>query len=400
MTRPSEIFDEYAKIALKNGLISKAEESSAKKLENNPRADSLSISDIEALYGVKTNKEKDQEYEKNIFERAHPNSVMVAPSYDKLMGAVQTPNEKQNSAINIINRNPSGNHTQHKYAERDLLLSLIRTANYMDHSDNDELRVLADTCIDQLESKKKLKKEAIAPALVVAPILAGLGLVWWQQHNGLLTVEGYLKDLNTLILKLNDMITADTTLGFGEKFEQGFVTKLSAIKDTLSNLYEQTYNYQQLIDNAELPVSKEEVISERSDPTRLEAANGLQNLNKMMPSINKILSELDDHLKSTSWQELKIKEKGMFTSMIDSMQFLHGNNGLFTNKFDAVHYAIVNFKKSADELTKKLQEFSVSKKRRDEKITNDLNKKMEGKSKPSSEEDDFNSHLVKNFTNK
>ena len=84
----SDIFNEYAKIALDNGLISVAKDDAKKILEKTRRADSQSISDIAALYGVKPEQIKSQEYERNIAEVAHQNASIISPSYDKLNGTV------------------------------------------------------------------------------------------------------------------------------------------------------------------------------------------------------------------------------------------------------------------------------------------------------------------------
>lgn len=146
----SDIFNEYVKISLEKGLISEAKDDAKKILEKTRRADSQSISDIAALYGVEPNQADGQEYEKNIAEVAHPNASVVSPSHDKLNGTVWDINRKQNILLNIVNKPVNGLLTHHKYAREELLKSLIRTANHMDNLDREELRVLADDCIDGL----------------------------------------------------------------------------------------------------------------------------------------------------------------------------------------------------------------------------------------------------------
>src|SRR5580698_958921 len=112
----SEVFDNFIKIAMEKGLVSKAEAERTEKNTKSPRWDSLDISAIEALYGVKPNLPKDMEYEHNIMEDAHPNSVVIAPSYDKLNGLVENNNELQAILMHIIYKEPEmGSPNQGKY---------------------------------------------------------------------------------------------------------------------------------------------------------------------------------------------------------------------------------------------------------------------------------------------
>jgi len=98
----SEIFDSFVKIAQEKGMISNDSSEAKKKLEQTGRADSLDASAIEALYGVKPDAPKSMEYKKNIMEVAHPNSVVVSPSYDKLNGLVESEIERQNINLHIV----------------------------------------------------------------------------------------------------------------------------------------------------------------------------------------------------------------------------------------------------------------------------------------------------------
>ena len=109
--RKSEIFESFVKIAQEQGLLSEAEhaEHTEKDFpETNPRHDSLSIEQIGKLYGVKPDAPEDMEYKRNIIEDAHPNSVVTAPSYDKLNGLVENENEGQNIRLRIVMKDPDG----------------------------------------------------------------------------------------------------------------------------------------------------------------------------------------------------------------------------------------------------------------------------------------------------
>lgn len=151
----SEIFEAYAKIAEEMGLLKTAEEKESKELKEYrnsayPRVGSDDIKRIESLYGLKPDAPKDMQYEYNIVEDAHPNQVIIAPSYDKMNGLVENVNERQQVIINITRKPVNGLLTQKKYAESELVHSLIKAANDLDNNDIDELRVLADVCIEQL----------------------------------------------------------------------------------------------------------------------------------------------------------------------------------------------------------------------------------------------------------
>lgn len=155
----SEIFDNYVTIARERGLISEAEETA--------RVGSDDISTIELLYGVKPNG-KD---EKSIIEQAHPEPVIIAPSYDRLNGLVENEQERQNIIISIINKAPRAKLTQHRYAEtKELVEELIRIGFVMDNKNETELMALADSCTENL-----LHKQAILPLL--AAIAGGLTLI-------------------------------------------------------------------------------------------------------------------------------------------------------------------------------------------------------------------------------
>lgn len=160
----SEVFDNYAKIALQNGLIKKAEDDKPKAkqpkiTETNPRFDSLTVKDIANLYNVKPEKPESMQYEKNIIEDAHPERVILFRSHDKVNSLIENDQERQNIIINILRKMPNGNLVQKKYAESELALALVRTAIEMDNLKKDEFRILADACTIQLKKQadKNLK---------------------------------------------------------------------------------------------------------------------------------------------------------------------------------------------------------------------------------------------------
>lgn len=154
MSRPSEVFDNYAKIALAKGIIKKGEDEAATQSKtHNPRFDSKTVKEIANLYNLKIDRPESMEYKRNIIEDAHPESVVLFQSHDKINSLIENVNERQNIIINIMRKMPNGNLLQKKYAMSELAMSLIRVAMEMDNKNKEELRVLADTCARQLKKQ-------------------------------------------------------------------------------------------------------------------------------------------------------------------------------------------------------------------------------------------------------
>jgi hypothetical protein len=148
----SDIFNSYIELAQKEGLVSLAQDSSDSKkaLDKNPRADSLSQERIGELYNVKPNAPKGMEYKRNIGEVAHSKPAIVGPAYDKLNALVESDNERQDILLHIVNKRTNGLLTQHKYAQEEMARALVRIANDMDNRNQDDLRALADECLEGL----------------------------------------------------------------------------------------------------------------------------------------------------------------------------------------------------------------------------------------------------------
>lgn len=154
MSRPSEVFDNYAKIALAKGIIKKGEDEAATQGKtHNPRFDSRTVKEIANLYNLKIDRPESMEYNRNIIEDAHPESVVLFQSHDKMNSLIENDQERQNIIINIMRKMPNGNLLQKKYAMSELAMSLIRVAMEMDNKNKEELRVLADACAQQLKKQ-------------------------------------------------------------------------------------------------------------------------------------------------------------------------------------------------------------------------------------------------------
>lgn len=190
ITNRSEIFDNFAAQALKEGLISEA--------KDDPRRGSDDISTIEALYGVKPNGSQD---DKSIVEQAHPDMCIIAPAYDHLNSIIENVIERQNIMVGIINKGPQAKLTQHRYASahEDLKNEVLKLGFMMDNRNEDGLRVLADSCA------VKITKEALGPLPIIALIAAGLGLMAAYNHFGSID-QGVRANCEGAVRQLNDVI--------------------------------------------------------------------------------------------------------------------------------------------------------------------------------------------------
>lgn len=184
----SEIFEEYAKIALEQGLLSLA--------EKGPRRGSDDISTVEALYGIKPNG-KD---EKPLTEQAHPEPVIIAPSYDRLNGLVENNQERQDIMIGIITKAPQAKLTQHRYAQTrtDLANELVALGFYLENQNEENLTVLADSCAE------RITKIALIPALLVGGA-ALVGLLGVYNNFGDIS-QGVRADCQKVSTMLTEMI--------------------------------------------------------------------------------------------------------------------------------------------------------------------------------------------------
>jgi len=147
----NEVFNNYVKIALEKGLItSEAQET---QTSNKDYADT-----IKTLYNldIPLNDSK-----KDIIEQAHPDPVVIAPSYDKLNGLVENVRERQNVMVGIARKPTNANLTMHRYAEayQDLVNTLVSLGFKMSNRKQKALRILADACSYRLTQKPPFIKK-------------------------------------------------------------------------------------------------------------------------------------------------------------------------------------------------------------------------------------------------
>lgn len=335
----SEIFDSFVKIAQEKGLVSNDSSEAKKKIEQTGRAGSDDISTIEALYGVKPDASKGQEYKSNIMEVAHPNSVVVSPSYDKLNGLVESNIERQNILLNIVNKTPDGLSTQHKYAQKELILSLVRIANDLDNHGNDQLRELADVCLSQV-SEPRIKKAWVLPvAIGVAAILGG---VYLQQHMRMVS-DGLEKDHAKLIAEIDDILNSSTSWGVGYQYKAEFTQMMGDFKKKLNDFFAVYKQAESVIIDLEKPRDAKELAerAQKGDAGQVQAA--IDSFRKaadfILPEVEKIIKNFGNE----GYKQRQTEDKGWMSSLVDSTQILHGGKGLVADDFDDVKRALETY---------------------------------------------------------
>jgi|SRR6185436_3978716 len=362
--RRSDVLDNFFKIAQEQGLISNKNttEKTKRKLEKTHRADSLSAKDIEELYGIKPEMSKGNQYTRNIIEDAHPTSYIAAPSYDKLNGLVENENERQDITLHILNKVPNGHLTGHKYAAKDLILSLVRVGNDLDHKNNDRLRILADTCL--LQVSQPMKKNAAA-VLIAIPVL--LGSLYLQQHLSFVN-EGFEKNHQKIIAEIDDLLQSSSSWGIGYDYKSDFKNMVQDFKTKLMNFYTLYKKIEPIITDLEKPRTAKDLIELSKQPqtdTVVKAYGALKSAaDNMLPYIITI----EKNFASETYKTRQIEDKGFMSSLVDNLQVFHGGKGLVADDFEDIVRAIDPYKKSINDLVNILKNAESIEKSAQQKI--------------------------------
>ncbi len=220
--RTSEIFEDYAKLALDRGLIDNTLPIKTAE-DTSPRYDTLSFDEIKALYGVKIPGES----EKSILEQAHPNSVIISPAYDKVNGLVENLQERHNIMVGIAKKPVNGLLTQHSYAatQQNLLNELIKVAFLLDRENEIDLMVLADSCSERLT-------KIANPLAMLVPILIGAGavLTYVSISQNLHLSQGVVQDCSKALTELQEAIESNSEHPELETELSDLIEKIKAVK--------------------------------------------------------------------------------------------------------------------------------------------------------------------------
>lgn len=352
--RKSDIFESFIKLAQEKGMIPLDAPAKAKKiLEENPRWGSDDISTIEALYGVKPDLPKDMEYKNNIMEDAHPNAMVISPSYDKLNGLVENEIERQNISLHIVHKTPDGLSTQRKYAEKEFILSLVRVGNHLDNNNIEELRTLADTCLVQTTSSIK-KKAGVFSFLASNPLLVGtsllLGGLYLQQHLPMVN-RGFEQNHQQLIAEIDDLLGSNADWGFGYQYKSTFINMLNDLKSKLDNFHTLYSNNLQVIDEIQKPKNAKELIQKSQDSGLSESVQGsLKELKSVFNNMLPYLLSVQKNFASATYKAQQVEDEGLGTKLLEKVPFLHGGKGFIADDFDDVNRALSTYISSVKEI--------------------------------------------------
>lgn len=372
--QPSEIFEEYAKIAQAKGLIKNAQKvKESKELKDYkeavyPRVGSDTISIIEALYGIKTETPKGMEYEKNIMEDAHPNQVIIAPSYDKLNGLIENNIERQRIIINITQKPVNGHSIQKKYAS-ELMSELVKTATDLDNHDLDQLRELADTCLVQLN---EMNKVAIGPLAIAAIAAAVVGAAYLYNHIND-PDQGLVKNIANAISHIDSLIGEDWFhQTFYATLKPEFLVNLKKLRTDLQTLKQAADEFNSIEEKLHQLKTLPELVATSQDSGQdiIQKAEAFRHvLQNIIPEINQSI----DLFSSAKIHDLAIKDETWFSGLVSKIEpLLHGGWGLFADRFDDIKHALVPLKESIEATAKEIDRIDGLQSERTQQITSGL----------------------------
>lgn len=362
MRPTTDIFDEYAKIALEQGLIKHAQKKEeTKRTEQN---------NLEMLYGLKPDMLKGMEYKHNIIEIAHPNSVIFSPAHDKLNGLIENNNEQQSIILHILKQKNNGSLHKQKYAEafKDLSLSLTKIANHVDNINDEKLTALADVCLEQTQDHFK-KKAWIAPIFkFLAPHIwtaakFGFGLF---AGNALLSqfkgpAHQSLEASNSELTKtMSDIIEEEHSRLWGQTFTDEFKEKLRTFKNTKNTVDTHYTELKNAAEKIPAPTTEEEYETIAKDSA---TKSKLEDLSKKYNSFKKesydFIQELEAFKKEMTTNASKyVKETGWLTKQLQDIPLVGKKFGPLSTLLEQVEAYEISIKTVVSSLEKTLTEVS------------------------------------------
>lgn len=303
------------------------------------------------------------EYEKCLMEVAHPNKVIVTKTYDPINSLVENNIERQKIMLNIVSKPPTGQHSYQKYTEskNNLLLSLIKTANELDFENKDQLRILADYCIESVKKKSEIVKKANPYAWGVGAIAGLIGLLYAQQHLPK-SSQGLHINYQNLVDEIKD-IAEKSSWGNGAGVEyaglkgveyiEPFVDSVKELKDRVDKVYAECVKIEKIIAKLDKPRSASEAI----EMAKQDSAKNIPIVFEMFKKLYEEQSSyFEDVVKKFSSEEYKlrqIKDKGFID---EAFSRLIGGKGIISDDFDDIRKALEAFQKSFESFLNTLKD--------------------------------------------
>lgn len=304
--RHSDVFEEYAKIALERGLISNAQEEKDSSKKTEKKEDSKELSNAEILYGIK------QVSTHELLQQAHPKTVVMGPAYDALNGVVEDLELRSNVMQHIALKNPKILQTNTRYvkAYKDLLDETVKLGFYLDNKNQNSLMKLADSCTQELtkEANWKLK------LLKLLGIGAAAGLTTGVATQYMAPSQGLVRDTDLLIEKISEVksvMPADAPQHLTEKLLK-IDTAALAIKEL-----------------AKLAIHSDPATSSKDGLVKIKSALEKQLIT--LQDIPEFVKEIKPVLESSESSKSGVREVGseiidvLWVPALESLRYFYGN---------------------------------------------------------------------------
>jgi hypothetical protein len=373
----SEIFNNYFKIAQDQGILSESDKA-AKQLQKTRRMDSLTIDAIEKLYNLKPDASEGLDYKNNIMESAHPDSLVISPAYDKLNGLIENNIERQNIMLRIVNKTPDGLLTQRKYAQKELILSLVRTANELDNQNKDQLRILADSCLNSI-NKKAAGPAALAFFSPTTVFLAGAAFAVSYLVSKMDDLDrGFEGNHERLITNLQNILDNEVTLGFGFELTDKGKEDIKHTIDILNKFKDQYNQAKPILTEATMSKTAAEMAQKADQNPELfrELHKQYNILLKSIANITPVLNIISRKFENPESIGLYIKEKGTMTSLLESTGLTGESKWSFwSGPFRDLLKSIPSYKQSLDNILEAAKD-SIEVGKGQQKVLEDYNRQL------------------------
>lgn len=348
--RKSSIIENFIKIAEERNILPKVDTTSRQEL-----ADFIGLSEAEKtkkakeianLYNIKNENADGYKYEYNIVELAHPNPAVVSSAYDKVNGVVENVNERSSIMQDIAIRTPIGNAQPKKYAETQLVMSLVRIANDLDNQNCGNLMVLADTCLEQTSQLEK-KAAAVLIGAGIAAAVAVLGGIYAKQHLRFIS-DGLVADHEKLTKEIADVLEANSNFGVGRDYSPAFIKAMQSLQTDVSDFYKIYKLVVPVLEKLNEPKSGKELL-EQAKTSGHEVKDAYDKLSLAANNLMPKLDFLQKNLGNDTYKQMQVKEKGWVTNLAEKSGLL-GGMGFVADDMDDVKHAIQTYMKDIGDL--------------------------------------------------
>jgi hypothetical protein len=243
----------------------------------------------------------------------------------------------------------------------------VRIGNELDARDNEELRKLADACLQQMSQKKSLEKRAwVLPALAAAAIV--IGAIYAKQHLRFHS-DGWTRDYEKATAEIDDLLNSNTNFEVGYSYTPAFIQTLQQLKAELAKLNTAVMKAIPILDKMQTPKNAEELKKMLDEPETHDAIKAVQDLQAQMTSSYPFINTTIASFSNDAYKQRAVAQKGMLSSLVDSVDFLHGGGGLVADDFDDVKHALQTLKVDLANLGKVMQGVESIKQKAQQELT-------------------------------